>query len=271
MTAVRYLILLLFVPFLNAQISDSSRSYMRFFPENAYISPFTADAHTHRTEVENILISKDVRASMGIMLPVIDLELFGKEMQASLGASVHFELHPVGQAQIVSNDYYIDFVTLDIPLIDNLFFRSVLGHTSHHFSDNWYERMKLTTSVRYSRDYLKLFAVYQKDRNNQFYLGADYAYTLTIGTRIIKPLILQAGGIVPLKEFAPFVLYAAADCKVHQEAQFSATTTLQSGVMMPIQTGRVIRLALQYRTGLDERGQFFPQHRSFAAVLISFE
>lgn len=259
------------IPLIAEEPAEPRREMLRMFPDSTFVSPFTADAHAHRTEVENILFSKDIRASMGVMMPIADLVLFDTEMQASLGASVHFELHPVGQAQIVSNDYYVDFLTLDIPVDRHLFARWVIGHTSHHFSDNWYERLNLKTSVRYSRDYLKLFAVYESDRNSQFYLGADYAYTVTISRRIERPWIFQTGGIVPIAFLKSCVLYGAADSKVHQEADFSATNTLQFGVMFPMQPGKVLRIALQYRSGLDERGQFYPHHRTFTALAIAFE
>jgi hypothetical protein len=251
--------------------TETPRASINMFPDSSFISPFTADAHAHRTEVENILFSKDIRASMGTMIPVANILLFNTEMQASLGASVHFELHPVGQAQIVSNDYYIDFLTLDIPLQHHLFARWVIGHTSHHFSDNWYERLKLSSSMRYSRDYVKVFAVYESDRNIQFYLGADYAYTFTIGRRIERPWIFQVGGIIPVAEFGRNVLFAAGDSKLHQETSFAATNTAQIGMMFPMQPGKVLRISVQYRSGLDERGQFFPQHRSFTALALSFE
>lgn len=264
-------IVFLFVSVYAQERSIAQSDPFQLFPDTSFISPFTADAHAHRTEVENILFSKDIRASMGTMIPVANIILFNTEMQASLGASVHFELHPVGQAQIVSNDYYIDFLTLDIPLRHHLFARWVIGHTSHHFSDNWYERLKLSSSVRYSRDYVKVFAVYESDRNSQFYLGADYAYTFTISRRIERPWIFQTGGIVPLMEFGITVLYAAADSKLHQEAGFSATNTIQAGFMFPMQPGKVLRICIQHRSGLDERGQFFPQHRSFTALALSFE
>ncbi len=254
------------------QSADNHRTFTyTFFPESTLVSLFTADAHAHRTEAENILFTKNIRASMGTMFPLFDLELFHTSLQASIGASVHFELHPVGQAQIVTNDYYIDFLTLDIPVRDHLYARWVVGHTSHHFSDNWYERMKLTTSIRYSRDYMKLFAVYERDRNSQLYLGADYAYTFTIVRRIERPWIFQTGGNVSLMKFGSSVLYTAADCKIHQEAGFAATSTIQFGVMFPMQPGHFLRLSLQYRTGLDERGQFFPEHRSFSVFALSFE
>jgi hypothetical protein len=209
---------------------------------------------------------------MGSMIPVIGIERDGINAQASFGASVHFELRPIGQAQISSNDYYIDFLLLDIAAGNDQFIRFVTGHTSHHLSDNWYERLQLTGSVRYSRDYVKLFYIYNNTSGSMFYLGADYAYIFTIGQKISKPWTLQGGGEAMVKEIYPSIhLYIAADIKVRQEAGFAATNTLQAGVTMPIRRHQAVRLAYQFRSGLDERGQFFPQHRSLSTIGLYFE
>ncbi|MHB1050664.1 MAG: DUF1207 domain-containing protein [Bacteroidota bacterium] len=217
--------------------------------------------------VENILFSKDLRASMGTQIPVFGINLKGTTAQASLGASVHFELHPVGQAQIVSNDYYIDFLILDVSLIKDHFARFVIGHTSHHLSDNWYERLQFATSVRYSRDYVKLLYIYNNESKYLFYFGVDYAYIFTIGQKLSKPWTIQAGGEVPLMiVFESIQLYSAADTKIRQEAGFAATNTIQFGAKMPVRQFQTVRLAYQYRFGLDERGQFFPQHRRLHTI-----
>lgn len=253
---------------LPAQILDR----IHVFPDTAYVTPFAADPHTHRMEAENILISKNVRASLGSIFPVFGIDLFGTTLLASLGASVHFELRPNGQAHVVSNDYYVDYLMLDIPVYENIYTRFITGHTSHHLSDNTYERLKLTTAFTYSRDYVKLIAVYEQHQNQQFYLGADYAYIMTIGQRLSKPWIVQTGGSVPLGDlFGILSVYGAADITLRQDANFAATNTLQLGVSMPMQQGRVIRFAVQYRKGLDERGQFLPQHRELSTIGFSIE
>lgn len=243
-----------------------------FFPETTYVSPFSADAHAHRMEVENILLTRNVRASLGGMFPIVNVDLFGTISQASFGASAHFELRPIGQGQMVSNDYYVDFIVLDIPLGKHFFGRFVSGHTSHHLSDNWYQRLNLTTSLRYSRDYLKLFFIYEKNPNEQFYLGTDYGYIFTIGRRFHKPWIFQTGGKIAFGElFQRFTLYGAVDSKIRQEADFAATNTLQLGISLPMQRNRILRISFQYRRGLDERGQFYPQHREMSTIGLSIE
>ena len=257
----------LFIFFIIQSLPAQSITGITLFPDEEFIRSFSADARAHRMSVENILFSKDLRASMGAKVPVFGINLDGTTAQTSLGASVHFELHPVGQAQIVSNDYYIDFLILDVLLMKGHFARFVMGHTSHHLSDNWYERLQFSTSVRYSRDYVKVFYIYDCDRASQYYLGVDYAYIFTIGQKIAKPWTFQAGGEIELaKIYDSIRLYGAADSKIRQESQFAATTTVQIGAKMPMRQFQSIRLAYQYRFGLDERGQFFPQHRRLHTI-----
>lgn len=245
---------------------------IHLFPESTYVSPFTAEPHAHRMKAENILLTKNVRASMGGIFPVFGIDAFGTTLQASLGASVHFELHPNGQLHVISNDYYVDYLLLDIPVYDKYYARFVTGHTSHHLSDNMYEHRKMTAAFTYSRDYVQLFAIYEKHVNEQFYIGADYAYIMTVGQRISKPWIVQTGGKFPLAEYFGFLsLYSAADCTIRQDANFAATNTLQIGLSMPMQQGRIIRFALQFRTGLDERGQFIREHRQISTIGFSME
>lgn len=246
---------------------------IHFFPETTYVSPFAADGHAHRVNVENILFTKNVRATMGGMFPIFDVDLFGSITQASISGSIHFELNPYGQAHVISNDYYVDFITLDVPLKGQYFVQGTAGHTSHHLSDNWYERLKLTSAIRYSRDYLKLFLIRETGMNDQFYIGADYAYIFTVnGQRISKRWNFQIGGKISLVElYNKIILYGAVDCKVRQEADFAATNTVQIGIATPMQHGKVLRISYQFRTGLDERGQFYPQHRMLNTIGFAIE
>ncbi len=259
-----FLLVFLITNIVSAQFIDR----FHFFPETTYVSSFAADGHAHRVNVENILFTKNVRATMGGMFPIFDIDLFGAKTQASISGSIHFELNPNGQAHVISNDYYVDYVTLDIPIHDATFVQFIAGHTSHHLSDNWYERLKLTTAIRYSRDYIKLFFVRETGVNDQFYIGADYAYIFTVnGLRTNKRWTVQSGGKISIMELYPkIILYTAVDCKVRQEVEFAATNTFQIGVSTPMQNGKVLRVSYQFRTGMDERGQFYPQHRMLNTV-----
>lgn len=242
-------------------------------PDSVFVPSFAADAHAHRMNVETIELSRNLRSTMGAAIPVVRFDIAGTPFLASLGASVHFELRPMGQAHIVSNDYYVDYLILDAQLSGPHFLRFVTGHTSHHLSDNWFERLRMVTAVRYSRDYLRLFYIYyREDASALFYAGVDYAYIFTIGRRINEPFTFQTGGeavLLPLWDRAD--LYGSADVKLRQEAGFAATNTLQLGVRYRTANHRFVRLSVQVRNGLDERGQFFPAHRTFGTLGLSFD
>ncbi|MDD8018307.1 MAG: hypothetical protein PHP42_08025, partial [Bacteroidota bacterium] len=138
---------------LYAQVLDR----IHFFPEQKFVPVFTADQYAHHMVIENILLSKNLRGSLGGIFPAFNLDVLGTTVQASLGSSIHFEVRPHGQAHVVSTDFYVDYLLLDIPLQKNYYVRLGTGHTSHHLSDNWYEQLQLTHAVHYSRDYIQTY------------------------------------------------------------------------------------------------------------------
>lgn len=244
---------------------------LSFFPETTLVRTFTAAPHTNRMSALNLLGSKDLLTSIGGQFPIVGWEAGGIPFQAALAASVHFELHPQGQAQVVSDEYYIDFVTLDASLSEQWKMRWVAGHTSHHLSDNWFERLGYTQAVRYSRDYVKAFIIWQPERM-QWYAGADYAHHFTIGTPNAHRWNVQTGFSADIYALATdAVWYVAGDLLLRQEARSAATNTLQTGLRVPMRRNGILRFVLQYRTGVDDRGQFFPQHRSLLSAGITIE
>lgn len=248
---------------------------IRLFPDSQYVNTFIADAHSHKMSIETIELTRNLRASLGGTFPVFAFELMNTPMQASFGASVHFGLRPSGQTHIASSEYYVDYFILDIPVKEqmkddfSITARFTSGHTSHHLSDTWIDDAKPPTAIHYARDYLRLFFVYSQSKEVTAYIGADYGYIFTIERRIQKPWTFQAGGDIMLFTLHESIFaYAALDCKLKQEAGFAATAAYQAGINIPVRHGRTIRLAYQYRHGLDERGQFFPQHRTLSTVGI---
>lgn len=246
--------------------------HVSLFPDTQFVPTFAADGIAHQMRIETVEFTRTMRVSMGTVFPLADIDLFGFTTQAGIGASVHFEVRPMGQAHIVSDEYFVDYLILDVPIARNYFVRLAGGHTSHHLSDNWYERLQLPTAFHYARDYVKLVGVYS-DRNGLLaYAGANYGYIVTIRQRIPKPWNVQAGFEAELTElFEALRLFYAFDGKMKEEAGFAATMTYQLGAKFIVPHSRNLRVALQYRHGLDERGQFFPQHRTLATFGIYFD
>jgi len=245
---------------------------IQLFPDTQYVPSFSADGTAHLMSIETIELTRRFKASMGTVFPFAQLNIFGVMMQYSAGGSVHFEVSPAGQAHIVSDEYYIDYLIIDIPLVQKYFVRFAGGHTSHHLSDNWYERLHLSTAFHYARDYAKLFFIYHDAQGLLLYAGMNYGYIVTIKQRIAKPWHVQAGGEIAVAQLWDAIqLYYAADVKVRQEADFSTTMSHQLGVRFTSVNSRNLRAAFQFRYGLDERGQFFPQHRRLMTVGLYFD
>ncbi len=252
-----------------AQIRILDHIYL--FPDTQFVPTFTADATAHQMRIETIEFTRNMRAAMGTTFPLVDIKLSDITTQAGIGASVHFEVRPMGQAHIVSDEYFVDYLILDVSFAHNYFVRFAGGHTSHHLSDNWYERLQLSSAFHFARDYVKLFGVYSDD-GKVFYAGANYGYIVTIKQRIEKPWNFQAGGeAVLVKLFDVLSLFYAFDGKIKQEAGFASTVTHQLGTKFTASNARNLRIAFQYRHGLDERGQFFPQHRTLSTFGIFFD
>ncbi|MEW5797698.1 MAG: DUF1207 domain-containing protein [Bacteroidota bacterium] len=247
-------------------------NHVHLFPDTQFVPTFPSDGDAHRMKIETVEFTQTMKVSMGTVFPFAEISLFGITTQAGAGASVHFEVRPMGQAHIVSDEYYIDYLILDFPIAQNFFVRFAGGHTSHHLSDNWYERLQLSSAFHYARDYVKLFGVYSNDGNLLLYAGANYGYIVTIKQRIAKPWNFQAGGEAVLMKVLDFLsLFYAFDGKIKQEAGFAATVTHQLGAKFTAPSARNLRIAFQYRHGLDERGQFFPQHRALSTLGIYFD
>lgn len=265
-----FLMLLFCVGGSTAQLKILER--IQLFPDTQYVPSFPADGTTHLMSIETIELTRRFKASMGTVFPFAQLNIVGVMMQYSAGGSVHFEVSPSGQAHIVSDEYYIDYLIIDIPLVQKYFLRFAGGHTSHHLSDNWYERLHLSTAFHYARDYAKLFFIYHDAQELLLYAGVNYGYIVTIKQRIAKPWHVQAGGEIAVAQLWDAIqLYYAADVKVRQEADFSTTMSHQLGVRFTSVNSRNLRAAIQFRYGLDERGQFFPQHRRLMTVGLYFD
>ena len=76
-----------------------------------------------------------------------------------------------------------------------------------------------------------------------------------------KPLVLEAGADAGSIFLTPaLALYGALDIKCRQEISWGTTQSYQLGLRLPGTGGRAVRVAYTYRTGADERGQFYREH-----------
>lgn len=236
-------------------LNSQSMPNFVFFPASTKMPVFAADPMAHRMKIGNIPGSKDMRASLGGIIPVAET----RKLQLSTAASVQFGIHPSGQAEIVSMEFYLDYVILDYALAQHVYLRSLLGHTSHHLSDTEFEKRELTDAVNYSRDYTALYGVYSNDRT-LLYGGANFGYVFHLEGKESKRWQLHFGGEQILIKWKSIHPYMAADSRWFQEAGFQFANTYQFGIRLAADGIRTFRTGYQFRHGIDERGQFFPKH-----------
>ena len=243
-------------------------------PQQKIVPVFTADATAHRLGVTAMSINRRVSVSLGNIVPIADVEVYGQPLRIGVGASIHAEIEPDKKANLVTTDYIIDYALLDIPFANDWILRTGVGHASHHLSDDWYELLNKTSALKYSKDYVQLFVVKKIPEYNLFvYGGAIYTYNFIVNHEIHLPWMLQCGGEQVLASYVDnmLALYCALDMKVRQEASFASTQSYQFGVRIQNTTERTLRLAYQFRNGIDERGQFYTGRRSFHGLSLFAE
>lgn len=266
MLRTSYFILIVNMIFFNmGKLNSQSLRDLVFFPASTKIPVFPADPTAHRMKIGNIPGSKDMRASLGGIIPVVETQ--DRKLRLSTAASVQFGIHPSGQAEIVSLEFYLDYIIVDYALAQYVYLRTLLGHTSHHLSDTEFEKRQLVHTINYSRDYTAIYGIYSTDRT-LMYAGANFGYVFHLEGKETKPWQFHFGGEHTLIKWKSYRVYAATDSRWFQEAGFQFANTYQFGIRVPGNGIRSFGTAYQFRHGLDERGQFFPHHHSEQLVLF---
>ena len=205
---------------------------------------------------------------MGGIFSLVDVHWGWFSAQLSVGSSVYAYLNPPAPVNLVTTDFYVDFVMIDIPLTEKLTLRVAPGHTSHHLSDNAYDLSGLEKSLNYVRDYWNVFAIYRSEELRGFlYGGAFYNYTYQIGREINKPWLFEVGTELFQTPIASgIVAYCGFDVKLREESNYATTQNYQLGVKFLNDDGYAVRLALDFRTGIDERGQYVRNRERWVMV-----
>lgn len=258
--------LFLFVLQTIGPVSFAAAQSFVIFPKDPLISVFPADPSAHRMKIGNIPGKKDMRASLGGVIPLATIS--NRRWQLSSAASVQFGIHPSGQAEIVSMEYYVDYAVLDYAISNQYFLRALVGHTSHHLSDTEFEKRQLSQSLNYSRDYVAAYAIYTRPSGQLFYAGANFGYVFHLEGKEKKRWQWHFGGETVLFQWSKMEWYTSFDSRWYQEAGFQFANHYQFGTKHRWAHGRTIRAAYQFRHGLDERGQFFPGHYREHLILV---
>lgn len=257
----------------SAGICETRWGWFVLYPRDRVVPHFSANPVAYQFSAGQILKNRNVVASVGGILRLVNLEWDSFKAQLSVGSAVYAYLDPPEEVNLISTDFYVDFVIIDIPLSNSVSLRVSPGHTSHHLSDGKYGISGLEKPVGYVRDFWDLFVVYRLAELRGFvYAGAYYNYTYQIDKEINKPWLLELGGEffrTPIDQYLE--VYVAADIRLRNESHYATTQNYQVGVRFLNEGGSTVRIALDYRAGVEERGQFIQEHNRWLMLAAYIE
>ena len=269
MTFLRVIPLLLFFSLLSAQ----DDAFITFMPKKQFIPSFTAGGTEHRLSYTKDLNKGLFNAGLGGSIRTALVRLYGMECLVTVSGTVYTTLANAGvKYQVTNADYYAD-VTFDVPVAEGTVLRAGAGHTSHHLVDDAVAQRRSFAIMNYARDYVQLFAVQQVSAIRGFIFGGTYFnHSFLINTRRDGLFLFQLGadgGNLPL--FGPVELYGAFDLKYRGELNYGSTQSYQIGIRARNDLYSAVRFAYTYRTGLEERGQFYDQRITTQNIGLFFD
>ncbi len=248
-------------------------SLITFLPKQKYVSAFTANGNEHRISYNKLLNRNSLIGSMGGIFPMANVQFKDLDAQISIASSVYTFLNSAGlRFQVVNVDFFVDMYA-DIKLSSETTARIGWGHTSQHLADDSFESLGFTKSVNYARDYYQLFFIHQIPFIKGFvYGGTYYNFSFLIDKRIDGEFLWEAGSEffnVPI--YGPVHFYSALDIKLRSELAYGATQSYQAGIKIQNESLTAMRLAYTYRTGIEERGQFYHQRNTYHTIGMFFD
>lgn len=241
--------------------AGAADSLVTFLPKEKFVPVFSADGNAHRISYNKLMNSGSLIGSMGGIFPAANIRYDGLDAQISLASSIYTHLNNAGiRFQVVNVDFFVD-VYADIRLSPLWTVRIGGGHTSQHLADDAFESLGFSRSINYARDYYQAVVVRRLSALRGFVYGGTYfTHSFLVDSRIDGQWLFQAGG-----EFfnthlsGPLYAYAAIDIKLRSELEYGSTQSYQAGLKISDNSFSAIRLSYTFRTGLDERGQFYGQ------------
>lgn len=256
-----------------SQSSHENKFSLELLPSKHIAPLFTANTTEHRITISKIFEVNKYIGGMGGRFPLALAKYEGITGQLVIASTgyVHLRRTP-GHLQVETIDFFVDFF-VDIVLNKEWTIRSGFGHTSQHFVDDAFEILGYKNSINYVRDYFKIFVLKKTDILKGFlYAGTYYNYHFIINTPTKNKMIYEFGGEVLNTNLTDvIIIYVACDIKIHGELHYGTTQNYQIGIKIGEEYGHTLRLAYNYRTGLEERGQFYNQRVRWNTLGLYFD
>jgi len=241
------------------------------FPRERIFPKFLADGTVEQFSLAKDAMTRNIIGSIGGIQRLFQFtHSSGTIIQIGLGATVYgsFVRSP-GQLQVVTADFYVD-VPLEFRFSDRFALRTGWGHYSAHLADDGIEQLSLT-SINYAKDYIPLFAAYDILPISVTMYGGirfDYYTIPEVNAHTLFQVGIQGGDIAV---FSIGHIYGAVDIKIRSEVNWGTTQSYQVGLKFLEQGTRCFRFAYTYRTGIDDRGQFYQNRRTVSLVGVYFD
>lgn len=246
----------------------ASSSKIEALPSKRIVPTWSADPTAHRISGAKSFASDIFFGGFGGVLPVFNLRADSILIQASAAATVYSSLtSSIAHIFALTTEYYVEGLA-DARISDHFIVRVGLGHTSHHLVDDAYRIYPGIVAINYARDYVMAGGIYSpQELHTQLYLLAYYNYRFRISSKHVNGFIFQVGGEgvnYPLS--GSLILFAGFDLKLRGELGFGTSQNVQVGIRYSGEHGQTTRFAINYQSGLEERGQFYSQRVNFVSV-----
>jgi hypothetical protein len=251
--------------------SSTDSSGVSFFPAHRIFPALTADGTAHQLGIAKDIHSRRWLGSIGAMRPVFQVSFGTIDIQAGIGATVQASiLRKSPLLQVVTTDFFVDF-PVDVRLTPSLTLRTGYGHYSAHLADDGIEQLGIP-SINYAKDYVALLSAYMLPFAGGFVYGGGRMDFHTL-PETTKHWTVQCGGEFGNIALLPrIILYGAVDLRFKEEAAWRSTQSYQLGLKFFEEAFGRLRITYTYRTGVDDRGQFYNQsaHLSLLGAYFDF-
>ena len=269
----RAMLTLLLLPcLLWGQSPDTTRGHAQFsvFPEKRLFPRLLADGTSHQLGIDKDLLTRQWIGHIGAVRPVAEVTFCGHAVQVGIGATVHTSiLREPGVLQVVTADFSVDF-PVDIQVSSALTLRTGYGHFSAHLVDDGIEILQ-KQSVNYAKDFITLLGAFALPTIGGHVYGGgrwDFHSLPEESKHWMVQCGFEAGNVLLWPEVR---LYAAMDLKLKSEVAWGSTQSYQLGVKFFERNDSALRIAYTYRTGIDDRGQFYREKSDFSLVGVFFD
>lgn len=250
--------------------NNTSSTAIKWFPDRSFFPKLYADGTAQQFSVNKDFLSRRFIGAIGGLQKLAEFVVYEYPIQASLGATVFASLFRKSDVvEVHTACFFVDFL-FDIKLSENFILRTGYGHYSSHLVDDGLEKLQIN-AINYAKDYLPLIGAYKLSATALWFYGGIRFDTFTI-PEYNKRWNIQIGA-----EYTDFPLtndlklYSAVDLKFKSEASWGSTQSYQIGVKFLESSDHAFRFVYTYRTGLDDRGQFFKNHIKLSMLGLYFD